>query len=363
MQYFWIDWLRFLAAFLVVLSHARGAAFVEYGALLPEERGYLISIFYAITRLGHEAVIAFFVLSGFLVGGKLLIRVQKQSFCWRTYAVDRTTRIMLPLVPAIGFTLFASCLVSYPLSYFDVLGNLFSLQGVVVEPLKANRPLWSLAYEVWFYVLAGGAAAIFLGQGNLKYSGSLVLLSGAMFIFLSPVYLICWCMGALAYLRLPQRWNPVAAFIACLIVFCGITLCQLTSNTRLEGNDWLSSLDFLNRSFAELCLAIGVALLVRSLCGVRELKGNARSFEEIGARLAKSSYSLYLFHYPVIVIWAELGIKEHSGRLIDSPLLFILMISSSFFISFIFYYLFERNTIRLRLRILDNLSFKGNKKI
>jgi peptidoglycan/LPS O-acetylase OafA/YrhL len=88
----------------VLLVHVRGGTWVEYGALPEDQRTWLILAFFFATRLGHEAVMVFFVLSGFLVDGKIIGRLVKGSFRLPEYALDRTTRILIPLVPARIFT-------------------------------------------------------------------------------------------------------------------------------------------------------------------------------------------------------------------------------------------------------------------
>jgi len=60
-KYHWLDLFRFAAALIVVVVHVRGASFVAYGALPAEQQNLLVAFFYFITRIGNEAVVAFFV--------------------------------------------------------------------------------------------------------------------------------------------------------------------------------------------------------------------------------------------------------------------------------------------------------------
>lgn len=59
-HYQWLDLARFSAALIVVLAHVRDFLFSDFGMLDEASRGPLVMAFYAVTRLGHEAVIVFF---------------------------------------------------------------------------------------------------------------------------------------------------------------------------------------------------------------------------------------------------------------------------------------------------------------
>ncbi len=153
-----LDWLRFLSALLVVLCHVRPQHWVEWSAIASEDKGILSALFLALIRPGPEAVIVFFVLSGYLVGGRLFERWRDASFDPVAYARDRVTRIFIPLIGAAPLTvLVVFNTIGVPAEGFawEVLGNVLQTQGVLVEPLTGNGPFWSLSYEVWFYVLGG----------------------------------------------------------------------------------------------------------------------------------------------------------------------------------------------------------------
>jgi peptidoglycan/LPS O-acetylase OafA/YrhL len=73
-----LDFLRATAALLVLFGHARRAYF-HYTDVLPQP-GPFLKLFYFITSLDGEAVVIFFVLSGFLIGGSLADSMQRGSF-------------------------------------------------------------------------------------------------------------------------------------------------------------------------------------------------------------------------------------------------------------------------------------------
>ena len=165
-----LDLVRGGAALLVLLSHARNLFFRDYRDL-GSYQTLTNRILYFLTGLGHEAVIVFFVLSGFLVGGSVLKASIK--FSWPTYLVARTSRLYVVLIPALlvvfvcdsigpmlsgGQFWYASVLPHFNSAPFSAsisakifLGNLLFLQTILVPPFGSDGPLWSLANEFWYY--------------------------------------------------------------------------------------------------------------------------------------------------------------------------------------------------------------------
>lgn len=82
-------------------GHYRGAFLPEYSDIPIEQRNTFTFLFYTLTHFPAEAVLLFFVLSGFLVGGKVIERCNGRNFDTASYAIDRFVRIMLPLVSAL----------------------------------------------------------------------------------------------------------------------------------------------------------------------------------------------------------------------------------------------------------------------
>ena len=162
----WLDWLRFGAALVVVAVHARGFSFVAYGELPVDQRTVLTGAWFALSRLGREAVMVFFVLSGYLVGGKVIERSLDGSFNFTAYSLDRVTRLGIPLVPAVGLSVFAMVATGMVVSPVTLVGNLLFLQGILVEPLPGDVPLWTLSYEAWFSIAVLPGCALARGSGR-----------------------------------------------------------------------------------------------------------------------------------------------------------------------------------------------------
>ena len=76
-----IDYFRGIASLLVVLSHIREILFG-----VADLTNILYYPFYFITGLGHESVMIFFVISGFLVGGRLYLN--KDNIKFKKYFIN-----------------------------------------------------------------------------------------------------------------------------------------------------------------------------------------------------------------------------------------------------------------------------------
>ena len=170
-----LDLVRGVSALLVMLGHLRGFLFLDFAEL--DRAGVLTKFFYFATGLGHQAVMVFFVLSGYFVGGSVLSGLGNGRFTWRCYAASRLTRLWMVLIPALVLTLCFDLLGSHwnPGAYagdlnarfmsgpthiqpaahdwLTLLGNLCFVQNITVPVFGSNGPLWSLANEFWYYVM------------------------------------------------------------------------------------------------------------------------------------------------------------------------------------------------------------------
>ena len=98
-----LDLVRGLAALLVLAGHLRAYVFQSYGEAL--QMSVALKVFYFATGLGHAAVIIFFALSGFLVGGRALQDLRARRFSWSRYLLRRLTRLWIVIVPALLLTM------------------------------------------------------------------------------------------------------------------------------------------------------------------------------------------------------------------------------------------------------------------
>ncbi len=318
---YWIDWLRFLAAAAVMVEHVCTHNHLDWEKLPAASRTPWHFARLIPTRLGRESVLLFFVLSGFLVGGATIRRVREGTFDPRAYALDRATRLYVPLLPALALTVAVSAACGLPISLSQYFYHVLALQGVCVNTLWLDTPLWTLAYETWFYVLAGAAAVLAApGARGRMLAYTLAALSLGLFMSLEFTFLFCWLLGALAAgltdaVR-PRRtlvgWTAAAVAVAASAGY------QAANGAASLDPAWAGRRCRACRC-AKLVLGVGrrrwlVACLGGGCAGGTRLGGEDRNTRGPGWR--RFSYTLYLVHYPVMCLpgTSLAGLGRRGGR-------------------------------------------------
>ncbi len=359
-HYYWIDLLRFIAAFLVMLAHYRGMFFVEFG-LLPESQQTIITqIFYLVTRFGEEPVLVFFVLSGFLVGGNSIHKILNNTIDVKSYFIDRFVRIFLPLFASSVLVILISLFLGYSIHYSDIVGSFFSLQGVFTN-CDYNPVLWSLAYEVWFYILMG--CIMYLCKRNQSYKIiAFIALTLCLFMLieLKPLYLLVWFIGAFAFLLPSSTFKYRSVVIVGLLLMLPVSfvLSQLTSASRSIE---MGSLWFLNRDFTSLFLAVIASLLVHFVISVKPSSRIAIKIDRVGTRLAKFSYTLYLTHYPLMNLFSYFGLPKSKVLSLESISYYVFELLVGLLVAYLIYLLSEKHTNAVKYYIRTKMSSQFTK--
>ena len=343
-HFYWLDWMRFIAAFLVVICHSRGYNWVEWGSLAHVDQTPLIKLFFAGTRAGLEWVIVFFVLSGFLVGGGVISRCLKGTFDLRLFAIDRISRIWVPLIPALLLTLGVAHYCELSASLWDLLGNAFALQGVFFKNFGHNEPLWSLSYEVWFYVLIGSAGVLLTPSSRSRVVGFVILTIGfAVFTRLSPNFLNCWLIGAFSYFLVSERKRPGLLILALALSLLGAAISQLQSDSlSISESAWMGFLP--SRNIATLIESAGIGLLIASICRIQPASQLMVRVDKLGTTIAAFSYTLYLTHYPILGLWEHFMPERSPAFTMISFLIFLAKIGSCLLVGWLLYLPFEAKT-------------------
>ena len=348
---------RWIAAGLVVVEHARNLIFVDFGSL--ESSTPLQKAFYFLTGFGHESVVVFFVISRFLVGGKAWSLWKQDCFDWKRYLADRISRLYAVLLVAlllgglvdwIGSNYFNDfgfysnettedvAVVSDSfierLSIHHFFGNLLMLQDIQISTFGSNGPLWSLAHEWWYYLLFPAVLFVIRGSWAMRISSATLL--GMLGWFLTPYILILfgvWLIGVVAWWfnsksMLPW-WASIFPFAAAMAVM------------RLEIYLFPFSQQFL--------VGITFALLLNSFAQkTKPIPGSKTS-----RWIADFSYSLYLFHFPVLLLAIAVCFSrwERASRMqfeLSSVLLFLAVVALTFAASYLVSLVTEAKTPQIR---------------
>lgn len=364
-----LDLIRALAAGAVCISHLRNLMFVDYRS--SAEIGLAGKAFYFVSNYGHTAVIVFFLLSGYFVGGSVLRQVGNGTWSWQRYLTERMSRLWIVLIPALLLTMFwdrlGIALVGGPFylgteGTFDLqtnvashLGpatfacNLVFLQTLTCSTYGSNGPLWSLANEFWYYMWFPACFVLLQKRrriGVFAAAGVAVLTMIAFPSLLSGFGL--WLLGVvLAVLekRFPARngrtglpWFTLASGA----VFIASLLCL---RLFLWDNDWL----------------VGVPCFVFLRCILWEnVRLRPAWLSRIAIHFSGFSYSLYLTHFSFILFFAAFGLGrriQFDGR---GGLVLAAMLVACYVYAYLAYLLFERNTKRVQ-RAVQQFRFLREK--
>lgn len=349
--------LRGLAAMLVLGGHLRAYLFVGYGSL--NEANIVTTLFYAATGLGHQAVIVFFALSGFLVGGHVLETMGTANWSWGRYFTRRLTRLWIVIIPALALTALLDRIglsltggagydgalyeiyVSGPsatdgidLSWQTFIGNVAFLQTISLPVYGTNSPIWSLANEFWYYVTIPLTLGIFLvRQHALQRIFSIVLLMSLVAWLPAPLLMggIVWFAGALAA---RSRTNILFRdnFVRAAVIVAVAATLYLTK--RHDADAW-----------TDILFGIAVALALPALA---QLPTFGRHYRLAARGAAEISYTLYLTHFPFLTLIAFTSLappRFHPGFM--GALTYLGLFMAALVWAAIVWWCFERHTNRV----------------
>lgn len=374
----WLDLIRGCSALLVCLGHLRNVMFVDYPTIINPN--IAIKIFYAVTGFGHQAVMVFFVLSGYFVGGAVL-RAGAQ-FSWKSYLIARLTRLWVVLIPCLVITWAVGLIIGhvepsalaginteswhsgpklgeYSTSFSTLLANLFFLQTIVSLVFGLNGPLWSLANEFWYYLLFPiilTLVGVLKPISYLSRFAALIILMLILWLLLKDMLnsFLVWMMGVGVYILQPniKLLNQIAVRVLSLLAIIAFGLALACSKSSVWFVKISTEPDFIvGLSFAFLCLI---------LCNLTFPKTRFPWLAKSSLALSEISYSLYLSHFPIVLLIATSVYQSH--KFVPSCLLLSQFVSWSFLLIGIgggVWWLFESRTalVRSKVSALFNLTF------
>jgi peptidoglycan/LPS O-acetylase OafA/YrhL len=313
-----LDAIRGFAAVYVVFYHFFGQA-----KLLPN------IVEKAVFSFGQEAVILFFLLSGFVI----YVSVERSSkITFQSYFMKRFRRIYFPFFISIVVSLLVFYLngnLGKAFSWPQLLGNLAMLQdfsgvkpGGWVRNFLDNYPLWSLSYEWWFYLLFFPCYFVFKDYKPRIYF--VLAFSAISFVIyanfpnkaaLTFAYFIIWWCGLEAadvYLRHRKfTFNNMKPVIFSLLFMSILVALPILTVEKIQFG-FYPFLIFRHFFASLLAVAIGLLWYRHKLLYFDNILG-------IFTTIAPISYGLYVLHYPLLIQlnlssyisnqWLDYGIK------------------------------------------------------
>lgn len=211
--YYWLDPIRALAAFLVLICHTRFVVFSPYNQMDEVYHNWITTGFFTLCSLGGFSVCLFYLLSGFLIGGQTINKINEGNEDPKKFAINRIFRIGVPLTGAIILTFLNNCFLGINNNIVDIFGQYLGLQVILVEDY--GGVFWTLTYEIWFYALM---FAILCFHRKSKVILGLIIFTCSLIVFaqLSPKFLYVIAIGVLCYFLKDIRFNKILKI--CLIV-------------------------------------------------------------------------------------------------------------------------------------------------
>lgn len=339
-HFYFFDFARVIAAFLVLLVHARVEILTPYSLLPAENQTLLAKAFFAICSLGTDGVIVFFILSGFLVGGRNIEKLINGQGDAKSFAINRLSRIFPPLIAALLLSTIQKLITGDVIDVAKLIGNLFCMQNIAVDP---EMPvLWTIAYEALFYM---GIFSLFLLNKKQSVTWGVLILGLAVSLALQvrPYFWIPLLFGSLFYFIKNQIQGKKYLMGVSLILGFVAVLGEKLSNDSSAIRIFPSTFPYESVICLEsLCLSVVLVCLSMSY----PENYIAKRIEEFGSKYAKYSYSLFLSHYPILKL-SHYCIGRSLGINMEGILSFALVCALCLVMAYFFYTLTERHTKKI----------------
>jgi len=321
-----LDFVRFGAALLVAVGHA-----VQLGLY----QGW----FPFGVRMQHYCVIVFFVLSGLVISTSVL---GGRSSLPR-YAIARIARILPVAIPALIFSTLAAYALAgpSPVRMDNSPEDALAITRQLLAPLTFlsawpgvagpvwNPPYWSLCYEVWYYAIF--ALAVFLrGWARVVAVVLGCLAAGGAILLLMPVWLFGVALTHVpAARRLPLAAAPFVLVGAGLLALALFEVDREVLNPLLKAW-WPGDTEWSQWALSDIAMGL---LMMPVLAAARSLSGRFAepivSLYAAAKRLAGFSFTLYLFHWPLIQLLRSWGLDAGRSLALFAALIALIVLASA----------------------------------
>ncbi len=370
--------LRGLAALSVVWAHAFGCVTplkpYRWNALLPtsfSEAFHLFDLVLFVPFNGHNAVVFFFILSGFVLSSTLSRRIEQKNQSPLKILCNYTISRFFKIVPAASFVALISGIILMHSSF-----SLYKNYGA--EWLRLIQPSWhdvqqtaitlndtlSPAYWTLRVELVDSLLLFFLYVFvirritlSLQFIMSAILLSMSFVFF--PVlwlrYLFCFWLGAMAYHYFKKNNSP--HWITTKILYLALGMLMLGP---LFSSQIFSSEDS-TLFFRIICESFGSTILILWVVSQSTHRCNYILRNPYLLQIGKISYSFYLCHFiilQIIFVWlAKWAGSEFLGSTFFTHLfLAIITLLITWPFSTLFYNIIEKPSVNFGKFLVDRFN-------
>lgn len=296
----YLDLMRFVAALAVLLGHM--------------DQDGLSMAWMPLSRFSHEAVVIFFVLSGFII----YYSTTSRTTTWQQYAVARLSRIYSVALPSVLLCMLLALWLSLQSGFdpnrfsnyaqptmWDTISSLLFLNQSWMNKadVPLNNPYWSLCYEVLFYGMFG---AYFFAKDRSRWVlvTAVALLAGPAVLVMLPIWLLgAWLASSGRY---AIRWTSGRAWMAflapiALIVLINVSGVDVLIRTILfETVPGYWHLENSQRFLTDYLIGAALCLHIAAFSSLpAAVQGLFVRHQRWFASLAGFSFTLYLFHRPM----------------------------------------------------------------
>ncbi len=334
-----LEALRGFAALYVVFFHA-----------LPQKI-YLLGVNVgAIFRFGPEAVIVFFVLSGFVIKYTFERSVDKS---FKFYFIRRFIRLYIPLffIFLLGYLIkcYSEGTLASP-EWQTLFGNIFMLQDVISQKphvisaaYMGNGVLWSLSYEWWFYMLFFLLVTQINTNKINRWVGIISITAAATYIIypfivnrLAMYFAIWWIGVRFAEIYLKKEKFTIKAIMPSAYVLLVITALLALNLYIHYSYTKVYSYPLVAYPFIELRHFVFAIMVMFGAIIWENLKWRGfNAFFGIFKYLAPCSYVIYISHHYLVIEATYL--KFINNPIIEYGLYIVIMIIFSYVLEVVVY--------------------------
>lgn len=329
-----LDFARGSAALIVLFAHIQQVLINPYWYPHQSIDAPVHWVLYR--HIGSFGVMVFFALSGFLIFLSIFNNLEKSewgTFDARKFLISRLVRLYPPLLFSLVVCIASIAIVSafgltskeafttgnelylarnhIAFNASEYLGSIFFLNNMVTgfsSPV-VNGPLWSLAQEFWFYMVAATFTLAWFSRWALIpvfFVASFLVIYANSFWYYG---FLVWSFGALSGWLFLVGGKKVMVLLNMVLVTISLLVWLYALSSSVGDYYFNNRQKFAFGVFVAMSLPLILRLVSRKS---RCLGGFISTFVR---NASKYAYTLYLIHFPILIVVFVFTNKWAGGRI------------------------------------------------